>query len=254
MPGLPELVGKGQEARGLPLRVVEQQHLGHTKKLPLGPNGRRTGSFGVVNEKFLPRVYELDSQEATDAFYSDWAPTYDRELTENGYRSPQRCAEALAQFVAFDAPVLDVGCGTGLSGQAPAATGFRNLSGQDVNAEMVDVARSLGLYQSLSVVDVTEPFPFESGSYAAMAAVGVIGAGAAPVSLLHDALGALAPGSHIVFSFNDHVLEDPEYTGVLQQILESGAASQVFCEYGPHIENLGSGANVYVLQRTLGAD
>ena len=201
-------------------------------------------------EDFLDRVYDLASQKETDSFYSDWAPSYDNELTANGYRSPQRCAEALALFVPLDRPILDIGCGTGLSGLALSAVGFSDVSGQDVNPEMVDVARDLNLFRELRVVDVNNAFPFEPGTYDALAAVGVIGAGAAPASLLTEALGALAVGGYLVFSFNDHVLDDPAYTGVLDRELDSGVAEQVFCEHGPHIEKLGSGSNVYVLRRT----
>jgi predicted TPR repeat methyltransferase len=201
-------------------------------------------------EHFLERVYDLASQRETDSFYSDWAPTYNRELTSNGYRTPQRCAEALAQFVAQDRPVLDIGCGTGLSGVALSAVGFTDISGQDVNPEMVGVARQLDLYRELRVVDVNDAFPFVPGTYDALAAVGVIGAGAAPASLLTEALAALAVGGCLVFSFNDHVLDDPAYTGVLDRELNSGAAEQLYCEHGPHIEGLGSGSNVYVLRRS----
>ena len=204
----------------------------------------------MADEQFLAKVYDLHSQEEVDSYYSEWAPSYDRELIDNGYRSPQRCAEALALFVPLDRPVLDVGCGTGLSGKAMNGVGFTDLSGQDVNAEMVEVAGGLGVYRELRMVDVEDPFPFDPGTYDAMAAVGVIGAGAAPVSLLTEILSALAPGGHLVFSFNDHVLEDPAYTVVLDQALEAGVAEQVFCEYGPHIEKLGSGSNVYVLRRS----
>ncbi len=201
-------------------------------------------------DDFLDRVYDLASQEETDEFYSEWAATYDQELTANGYRTPGRCADALAQFVPLGRPILDIGCGTGLSGSALHAAGFSDVSGQDVNGEMVRVARRLDVYRELRVVTVDDPFPFEPGTYYALAAVGVIGAGAAPPSLLTEALGALAPGGHLVFSFNDHVLDDPTYLGVLSQSLSSGTAEQLFCEHGPHIEKLGSGSNVYVLRRT----
>jgi predicted TPR repeat methyltransferase len=201
-------------------------------------------------DDFLERVYDLSSQQETDAFYSQWAPTYDHELSANGYRTPQRCAEALARFVPLDRPILDIGCGTGLSGRALSDAGFTDVSGQDVNAEMVKIATGLDLYQELRVVDVEHPFPFEPGTYDALAAVGVIGAGAAPPSLLTESVAALAPGGHLVFSFNDHVLDDPSYLGVLDTALSTGAAEQLFCGHGPHIEKLGSGSNVYVLRRT----
>lgn len=200
-------------------------------------------------KEFLRQVYDLQTQEATDAYYSEWAATYDDEVRGQGYRSPQRCAEALARFVPLDAAVLDVGCGTGISGAALAAAGFTDISGQDVNAEMLALAKAAGIYRELWIADPSASFPFEPGVFAALAAIGVIGVGAAPAALLPEALEALAPGGHMVFSYNDRALELPEFTQVVDDALTSGVAEQVFCEHGPHFEGLGTSSNVYVLRR-----
>ena len=199
--------------------------------------------------EFLRQVYDLVTQDDTDAYYSRWAASYDEELTRQGYRTPKRCSDALRRFVAPDAPVLDVGCGTGLSGRALADAGFTNLTGSDVNAEMLAMAEKAGIYRDSWVTDVDNPFPFSPGTYAAIAAVGVIGVGAAPASLLTRALDALATGGHLVFSYNDHALEVAEYPQVLDDAITTGVAEQVFAERGPHIEGLGSLSTVYVLRR-----
>ncbi|MGB3737635.1 MAG: class I SAM-dependent methyltransferase [Ilumatobacter sp.] len=198
----------------------------------------------------LRRVYDLETQEETDAYYTNWAATYDEELERNGYRTPARCVEALALFVPFDQPVLDVGCGTGLSGAALAAGGFVDVSGQDVNQAMLDVARQRGVYRDLRLADLDDPFPFEPGTYAACSAIGVIGFGAAPASLLGEVLDALASGGHLVFSYNDLAVDDPHYAGALADVISSGTAEQVAADYGPHFDALGSESMVYVLRRT----
>jgi len=197
----------------------------------------------------LRRVYDLQTQEETDAYYTDWASTYDEELERNGYRTPGRCVEALARFVPLDQPVLDVGCGTGLSGVALAAGGFSDVSGQDVNDAMLDVARRRGVYREVRLADLDDPFPFEPGTFAACTAIGVIGFGAAPATLLREVLDSMAPGGHLVFSFNDLAVNDPGYGGALAEVLDSGVAEQVFDEYGPHFDALGSESMVYVLRR-----
>lgn len=199
-------------------------------------------------DEFLQQVYALETQQDTDAYYSAWAATYDEELTRQGYRAPQRCAEALAQFVSADAPILDLGCGTGLSGVALATAGFTDISGTDINADMLAVAQRAGIYRETWVTDVASPFPFEMGTYAAVAAIGVIGVGAGPASILGEALAALAPGGHMVFSYNDKALELPEFTGALADALVANA-TQVFSERGPHFDGLGSQSTVFVLQR-----
>lgn len=200
-------------------------------------------------EEFLRRVYDLQTQDETDEYYSAWAATYDEEVNRQGYRTPTRCAEALARFVSLDAPILDIGCGTGISGAALLAAGFTDLSGQDVNLAMLDLARETGIYRTTRLTDLDDPFPFEPGTYAAFAAVGVIGVGAAPASVLTDALRALGSGGHIVFSYNDRALGLVEYTAVVEDALASGVAEQVFSERGPHFEGLGTQSTVYVLRR-----
>jgi predicted TPR repeat methyltransferase len=197
----------------------------------------------------LRTVYDLANQAETNAYYTAWAATYDEELTRNGYRSPKRCAEALARFVALDTPVLDVGCGTGISGEALAGAGYTNISGQDVNAEMLDRARHLDHYRELWVADLDDPFPFDPGTYGALAAIGVIGVGAAPASLLVEALGALAPGGHLVLSYNDQALATPEFADALGLAVASGSAEEMFAERGPHFDALDSSSTVYVLRK-----
>ena len=209
----------------------------------------RTDDDPTGGIEYLRNVYNLATQADTDEYYTKWAASYDDELIRQGYQTPQRCAEALRHFVAPDAAVLDIGCGTGLSGAALASAGLTDLVGTDVNAQMLDVARAAGIYRRTWVTDIDDPFPFARGAYDAIAAVGVIGVGAAPASLLRLALEALAIGGHLVFSYNDHALEVPEFTDALVDVVSSGLAEQEFAEHGTHIEGLGSMSTVFVLRR-----
>ena len=77
-----------------------------------------------MTEKYFDKAYGLDSQEKVDKLYKDWADSYDEEVCGYGYASPARCAEALKNFLPLDAPILDFGCGTGLSGVALQNKGF----------------------------------------------------------------------------------------------------------------------------------
>ena len=205
------------------------------------------GTDGGV--EYLRNVYDLATQADTDAYYTQWAASYDDELTRQGYQTPRRCAEALRRFGSPDAAVLDIGCGTGLSGAALAAAGFTDLAGTDVNTEMLNVARAAGIYRHTWVTDIDDPFPFARGTYDAISAVGVIGIGAAPASLLRLSLEALATGGRMVFSYNDHALEVPEFTDALTDVISSGLAEPEFTEHGTHLEGLGSMSTVFVLRR-----
>ena len=89
------------------------------------------------DKKFLSEVYDLATPAETRALYDDWSASYDAEITENGYATPRRIAEALAQFADPSAPILDFGCGTGLSGLALKAAGFQTIDGADLSADML---------------------------------------------------------------------------------------------------------------------
>ena len=48
-----------------------------------------------MTKAFLKNSYVLNSVDNTRDYYRDWAASYDEEITENGYQTPKRCAEAL---------------------------------------------------------------------------------------------------------------------------------------------------------------
>lgn len=209
-----------------------------------------------MTRKFLTDVYgsggnDGDSEEVRQ-FYDAWAASYDNEITENGYASPKRCAEALARFANnHDAPVLDFGCGTGLSGLALKMAGFSTIDGVDLSADMLEGARGKKLYRSLRQIEAGENPITSPGDYAAVTLIGVIGIGAAPMSVFDTALDGLAPGGLIVLSLNDKVvLMDPSYEAALATRVAEGTARMLFRENGPHLPGVNVNSTVYVLEKT----
>ena len=57
--------------------------------------------------------------------------SYDEELTNNNYITPKRCSEALERHL-FNkqGDILDLGCGTGLSGKEIISKGFNQVDAQ----------------------------------------------------------------------------------------------------------------------------
>ena len=205
----------------------------------------------MTNHKnHLGQSYKLDSVTDTQAYYSDWAATYDAEIMANGYASPQRCADALAKVTSNKKlNILDIGCGTGISGRILSDVGFSSIDGCDINPEMLKVAETRKIYKELWLSDQENPFPFENGKFDAITAVGVIGAGAAPLILFHQAISKLTKGGLFVFSFNDHTLEDPSYEAAIDHKIESEKIELIFKEYGPHLPGRDIKSNIYVLKR-----
>ncbi|MFB9150528.1 class I SAM-dependent DNA methyltransferase [Roseovarius ramblicola] len=204
-----------------------------------------------MSKRFLDKAYALDTPEETRALYDRWAASYDDEIAANGYATPARVAHALAAQVGDrTAPVLDYGCGTGLSGEALHAAGFTVIDGMDPSPAMLDGAREKGVYRNLALLDLDDSAPLPQGAYPAITAAGVIGVGAAPADTLDMLLTALPPGGLLGFSFNDHALADPQYEGRLAPWLERGDARLLSREHGPHLPGAGIGAMVYVVART----
>lgn len=206
----------------------------------------------MSDKPFLRKVYDVENPHEVRDYYDQWAGSYDAELTQNGYASPRRVAQALAELAPdLNAPLLDYGCGTGMSGEELRAAGFTIIDGADPSAEMLRQARPKQIYRSLVQLDLDQPAgPFVPASYPVAAAVGVIGPGAAPLSTLRVILDLLAPAGLLGVSFNDRALEDPAYPAALRQCHADGTAETVFAERGPHLPGLDVQSTVYVLRRS----
>ena len=200
----------------------------------------------MITKKFLSSVYGLTGPKAVRGFYDDWSDSYDDEITANGYATPGRCAEALVRLATpFDTRILDFGCGTGVSGQAFRDAGFSALDGVDLSSEMLAQARGKNLYDRLLQIEAGADLP---AGYDLIAAVGVIGVGAAPPEAFDTVMAALEPGGRFVFSFNDHALEQPEFPAKLSQHLTDGARI-LFEEYGPHLPKIDINSTVYIIEK-----
>ncbi len=205
----------------------------------------------MADKTFFDKVYDLDDPEKTRALYDAWAESYEDDVAAEGYATPRRVARALAAHSTdMKAPILDFGCGTGLSGAELAQAGFSTIDGADLSAEMLNGARAKGIYRKLFTIEAGAPLPVEPGDYAAIAAIGVIGSGAAPVTTLDLIFDVLAPGGHFGLSFNDHTLDDPGFEARLNAEIDAGRARLLFTEYGAHLPGMNMNSRIYILEIT----
>jgi predicted TPR repeat methyltransferase len=202
-----------------------------------------------MTKTYLDKIYSADSADLRP-FYAQWAQSYDQEVGENGYVTPLRIAEALARHVKdLSIPILDYGCGTGVSGQAFQEAGFLTIDGVDISTEMLEVAAQKKIYRRLEVFAPESGPNVKLGAYQIIAAVGVIGAGAAPLAVLDKMIALLAPKGLLVFSFNDHTLEDPAYDGLVEDYVKQGQAVLHLKEYGDHLPKQKINSNIYILEK-----
>lgn len=204
-----------------------------------------------MSEKtFNPGLWQPRSVAETRKIYAEWADSYDADVGGAGYITPSRVAAALfATLPDHAAPILDYGCGTGLSGAALKSEGYVTIDGTDISPEMLKAADAKGIYRKTWLTDLDAPSPVTPGDYAAITATGVISLGAAPPETLVSLLDLLAPGGFLALSFNDATLEDARYLDAMAAATD-GPARLVSEEYGPHLPGKDMGSTVYVLCRT----
>src|SRR5690606_24219694 len=112
--------------------------------------------LGKANEA-LESVYSATDPAALAAAYADWAATYDRETAALGYLLPFLIAAWVARYVPpGEGPLLDAGCGTGLSGPQLKALGYGALAGLDLSREMLGIAAGRGSYDELKQATLGE--------------------------------------------------------------------------------------------------
>ena len=171
---------------------------------------------------FFAKSYSLTNSEQTKAHYAEWAASYDTEIgVEKGYRQPVRCASALVDHgLNKDALILDIGCGTGLSGLALMHVGYQRIDGCDLSPEMLAKAEVTGAYQRLFETNLNEP-PIDAPNshYDAATCVGVFSFGHVLPSAIDEILRVLKPGGLLVIGLNDHFYAEGSFPAKLDKLL-----------------------------------
>ena len=134
-------------------------------------------------------------------------------LLKTNILHPFEQPEALATFASNKStPILDFGCGTGLSAEALLSCGFSSIDGVDISSEMIEIAREKDIYRNLECFDPDKGIPVKQNEYSIITAIGVISVGAAPISIFDQVFDLLPRNGLFAFSFNEHSLMVPEYS------------------------------------------
>lgn len=206
----------------------------------------------MAGKGFFDRVYKTQGKREMAALYDEWAAQYDADVGGAGYATPARIAAALAGLLGPGEralPLLDYGCGTGLSGVALKDAGFTDITGCDPAPGMLAKASGLGVYRKTFVFDPLDPpGPDVVQHFPCVVACGVVSVGAAPADVLGTLFGNLAQGARLALSYNSHTLDDPGYMTALRDVQASPHCVTEFEEDGPHLPDLGLISRVLVLR------
>ena len=206
----------------------------------------------MAEKNFFDTAYSLKNTAETRKMYDQWSEVYDRDLVEGEYQQPKRCQLALSRQVANKhISILDVGCGTGLSGLALKQAGFENIDGCDLSDGMLKKAAKLRVYQRLFACNLNEP-PIEAADsqYDAVTAVGVFSFGHIMPDSVEELLRVTKAGGFIIIGLNDHFYDEGSLTAKLDELQNSSALTIISQEHGEHIPGNDLMGWVITLQKT----
>jgi predicted TPR repeat methyltransferase len=163
-------------------------------------------------DELLAAAYALDGPEANRSLYARWAATYETDfIAESGYRYHERVAALFVEHclpvVGPDEAVADVGCGTGVVGQALARHRPVIVDGLDISPEMLQQAAGKvhggkSVYRHLVEADLTRLLMIEPGSYAGLISVGTFTHGHLGPEVLDGLLTIVRPGGRCAIGIN----------------------------------------------------
>lgn len=171
----------------------------------------------------LEMVYSASTPEELSMAYAAWAATYDGETAALGYCLPFLITSWVTRHVPVgEGPLLDAGCGTGLSGPCLKALGYGDIEGLDLSSDMLAIAGSRGAYRDLIQAELGGPLPWPDGHFRAFFSTGVFTISHAPASGLHELVRITAEGGHAIFTVRDQVLDGGGFRPVFDELQQRG--------------------------------
>jgi SAM-dependent methyltransferase len=168
-------------------------------------------------------------------------------VTVLGYRAHELAADAFAaHWPGGTGPVLDLGCGTGLTAEALSRHVSVEIDGIDFSEAMLDRARKKGIYRRLIEADVTKPLPVARAGYTGAISSGLFTHGHVGADALGPILAALAPGALFVFTVYSKIWTRGGFETALAQLQSSGRIDILGHTEAGHFRRFGS-QKVHVL-------
>ena len=176
-----------------------------------------TGNEQKIDDR-LARNYTDLATDDQRVVYRQWADSYDQELIEEfGYVAPQEAVNAFVHRVPDrTAPVLDMGCGTGLAGKLLDQAGYDHIDGIDLSPEMLEKAAALNVYRQLWEGDLTAVINVQP-IYQALICVGVFSHKPDQPFLIPKLLDCVLPGGLVLATVNGKGWQDIGWVELLEE-------------------------------------
>jgi predicted TPR repeat methyltransferase len=217
---LPTAIAEFQRALRLDPNMARARYLAGCAWLAAGEADRAIDAFASLDESEAPdrnaKIAEAESiktRARSDAGYvrhlfDQFSADYDqRMIGQLRYQAPQ-ILRGLADLIlpgATDLTILDLGCGTGLTG-AVFKDMAKRLDGIDLSPKMIDKAKTLGIYDHLIVGDIETALASGNTLYDLMLAADTVVYLGDLDPLFTGITRRLAEGGHVLFTVEKQIV------------------------------------------------
>ena len=161
----------------------------------------------------LAKVSGKNAKVDSKLLYDEWANDYDNDLiNEYGYIAPKLTVDKFKALVLKkNLRIIDVGCGTGLVGQALYENGYKNIDGYDISSEMLKIAKQFKFYKELKQIDLNDKPTNLSKTYDVLICVGSFGYGALEPIAIRHLIGLVKSGGLLFIFMNAEPFKSQNY-------------------------------------------
>ena len=168
----------------------------------------------------LAKVSGKNAKVDSKLLYDEWANDYDNDLiNEYGYIAPKLTADKFKALVLKkNLKIIDVGCGTGLVGQALYENGYKNIDGYDISPEMLKIAKQSKFYKELKQIDLNDKPTNLSETYDVLICVGSFGYGALEPIAIRHLIGLVKSGGLLFIFMNAEPFKSQNYQNHISKL------------------------------------
>lgn len=186
-----------------------------------------------------------DNQNRQDQFFSKWskggsfissevekeydtlAQVYEENMQSWNYSVHHSAAELMEKFVATDGEILDIGCGTGLAGQALKEKNYQTITGIDISQKSLNIAKGKNIYIALKKTDIQQELPFQNNKFDGIICTAVMTNIGNP-EILYEFWRLVKPGGHVVFTNREDIHFERKFNFALEKMELEGVIKQVY--------------------------
>ncbi|NEO92716.1 MAG: class I SAM-dependent methyltransferase [Moorea sp. SIO3G5] len=159
--------------------------------------------------------------------YDTLAQVYEDKVLNWQYACHQVAAELMAKFVASDGKILDLGCGTGLAGQALREQGYKTIIGVDISQKSLDIARDKHIYTALYKADIQQELPFQDNEFDGIISTAVL-TNMETSNVLYKFCRLVKPGGYLVFTNREDIHYQKKFDVTLKKMESEGILKQAY--------------------------